>query len=310
MALCFLRLFCIITVIFSSYILAEPIKIYGRAHLGLLNSDIGQGNETSIENYSSRLGVKGYTQIGKNLEAVYKFEFAVNIDNNADTLTSRNQYVGLKGNFGQVVIGRHDTALKVSQGKLDVMNDFSGDLKSFFNGDNRLGDVMHYSSPKLGELQLIVTYVADKNEKQNDETGISMAAVYGDSKLKKTTYYISVAHDSKVAGYDISRATVQGKVGPLVLGAMYQEAKNIDTDISAEGYLVSASYKIDKYKLLAQYQDNDGIFGKLKDSGTGASVGIERSVSKKIRMYMWYTQFSLDGKNNQDHLALTLRYDF
>jgi len=134
--------------------------------------------------------------------------------------------------------------------------------------------------------------------------------VYGDSKLKKTTYYISVAHDSKVAGYDISRATVQGKVGPLVLGAMYQEAKNIDTDISAEGYLVSASYKIDKYKLLAQYQDNDGIFGKLKDSGTGASVGIERSVSKKIRMYMWYTQFSLDGKNNQDHLALTLMYDF
>ena len=77
-----------------------------------------------------------------------------------------------------------------------------------------------------------------------------------------------------------------------------------------DGFLVSASYKIDKYKLLAQYQDTDGNFGKLKDSGSGTSVGVERSLSKQARMYMWYTQFSLDNNADEDHLAVTLRYDF
>lgn len=295
---------------------AEAVDVYGRAHLGVANSDTGDGSETSIESYSSRMGIKGSGEISDGLKAVYKFEFAVNAaDQDSDgkteeNITARNQYVGLQGSYGQVVLGRHDTALKVSQGKIDLMNDFNGDVKALFNGENRLGDVVHYSSPIVGNMQFVVTYIAEDNSKQDEETGVSAAFMYGDSKFKKAPYFVSVAHDSKVAGYDTTRFTAQGKLGDLTLGGMYQQSEKVAGSDKADGFLVSASYKIDKYKLLAQYQDTDGNFGKLKDSGSGTSVGVERSLSKQARMYMWYTQFSLDNNADEDHLAVTLRYDF
>ncbi|AXV64442.1 porin [Pseudoalteromonas lipolytica] len=295
---------------------AEAVDIYGRAHLGVANSDTNEGSKTSVESYSSRIGIKGSGEINEGLKAVYKFEFAVNAaDQDSDgkteeNISARNQYVGLQGSYGQIVLGRHDTALKISQGKIDQMNDFNGDVKALFNGENRLGDVVHYSSPIVGNLQFVVTYIAEDNSKQDDETGISAAFIYGDSKLKNTPYFVSVAHDSQVAGYDITRFTAQSKIGDLVIGGMYQQSEKVSGSDTEDGFLLSASYKIDKYKLLAQYQDSEGDFGKLKDSGTGTSVGVERSLSKQARMYMWYTQFSLDNKADEDHLAVTLRYDF
>tara|TARA_B100002049_G_C16064428_1_gene369722 strand:+ start:719 stop:1669 length:951 start_codon:yes stop_codon:yes gene_type:complete len=302
--------------LFSFDSAAEAIDIYGRAHLGIANSDTGEGSDTSVESYSSRIGIKGSGDISDGFKAIYKFEFAVNAaDQDSDgkteeNITARNQYVGLQGRYGQIVAGRHDTALKVSQGKIDLMNDFNGDVKALFNGENRLGDVLHYNSPVVGNMQFVVTYIAEDNSKQKDETGVSAALMYGDSKFKKTPFYVSVAYDSKVAGYDTTRFTAQGKLGDFTLGGMYQQSEKISDSDSEDGFLFSASYKLNKYKLLAQYQDAEGEFGKLKDSGTGTSIGIERSLSKQARMYMWYTQFSLDNNADQDHLAVTLRYDF
>ena len=178
------------------------------------------------------MGIKGSGEISDGLKAVYKFEFAVNAaDQDSDgkteeNITARNQYVGLQGSYGQVVLGRHDTALKVSQGKIDLMNDFNGDVKALFNGENRLGDVVHYSSPIVGNMQFVVTYIAE-DVKQDEETGVSAAFMYGDSKFKKAPYFVSVAHDSKVAGYDTTRFTAQGKLGDLTLGGMYQQSEKV-----------------------------------------------------------------------------------
>ena len=126
------------------------VDIYGKANVTVQSSDDGEGSFTEIKSNASRLGVKGSEKINDSLEAVYKFEFQVDVSDadskgdNDDNISARNQYVGLKGAFGQVVIGRNDTALKQSQGKLDLFNDLEGDIKNVFKGENRLGNTVSY----------------------------------------------------------------------------------------------------------------------------------------------------------------------
>ncbi len=293
------------------------VGVYGRAHLGIqYDKADGQSSETNIESYASRFGIKGSHKINDNLSAVVKLEWQVNMDEqskdgkSSENISSRNQYVGVKGNFGEIVLGREDTALKKSQNKIDVMNDFAGDIKQLFNGENRLGDIVRYSSPKVGQLQFIVTYVAEENDKQGGDSGVSAAISYGDKKLKKTPFYVAYAHDSEVAGYDIDRVTAQGKIGDFTLNGMYQSSEKVSDGSDGDGFLVGASYKINDYKILAQYQDSDIGAGKLKDSGSSASIGVEHKLSKQSKMYLWYTQTELDNSADEDALALTLRYDF
>ncbi len=234
----------------SFHCVAEVVDVYGRAHLGVVNSDSGDRSKISVESFSSRVGLKGSGEITDGLRAVYKFEFAVKAaDKDSDgktkeNITARNQYVGFQGRYGQIVMGRHDTALKVSQGKIDLMSSFNGDIKALFNGENRLGDVLHYNSPNADNMQFVFTYVAEDNSKQNDETGVSAAFIYGDRSFKRMPYFVSVAHDSKVADYDTTRFTIQSQLGELTLGGMYQQSEKVTGSDKEDGYLVSASYQI------------------------------------------------------------------
>lgn len=310
-----LSMLCLLSVV--DVVFANDVKVYGRVHAGLQVSDTGDDNETSIESYASRMGLKGKAKVNDGLDVFFKYEFQVNpADNDKDgksgeNITARNQYVGLKGSFGQVLIGRKDTPLKKAQGKVDLMNDFKSDNKALFAGENRLGDTIQYSSPSLQHMKFVVSYIAEDNSKQDGETGVSIAGVYGDAKLKKTAVYASIARDSKVAGRDITRFAVQGKMGDLILGGLYQQSEKVGSDDSVDSFVVSASYKLpNSYKLLAQYQDTDGAEGKVKDSGNSTSLGVEKKLSKQARMYLWYSKFDLDTKPGQDHMALTLRYDF
>ena len=301
----------------SDITFANDVKVYGRVHAGLQFSDTGDDDETSIKSYASRMGLKGKAKVNDGLDVFFKYEFEVNpVDNDkdgksGDNITARSQYVGVKGKYGEVLVGRNDTPVKKSQGKVDLMNDFTSDNKALFAGDNRLGDTIQYTSPSLNHMKFIVSYIAEDNSKQDGETGLSMAGVYGDSKLKKTSIYASIARDTKVAGRDITRFVVQGKLGDATIGGLYQQSEKVDSDDSVDSFVVSASYKLpNSYKLLAQYQDSDGAEGKLEDSGNSTSVGVEKKLSKQARMYLWYSKFSLDNTPDQDHMALTLRYDF
>ncbi len=72
---------------------------------------------------SNRIGVKGSEDLGNGLKAIYQVEFGIDLtDTNnravsgSESVTMRNSYVGLAGNWGTFLMGRHDTPLKISTG--------------------------------------------------------------------------------------------------------------------------------------------------------------------------------------------------
>lgn len=295
---------------------AADVDIYGKANLSVQSSDFGEGSFTEVTSNASRIGLKGTHDLGDGLTVIYKAEFEVDLDGDGkkgygskekdvDTFEARNQYVGLAGSFGEVLLGKNDTMLKQSQGKVDLFSDLNGDIKNLWKGENRMADTISYKSPKFNGFQLGVTYVTE--DEVDGEDGTSIAVFYGDKKLKKSKIFASVAVDSEVKGYDITRATVQGKVGGVVLGAMVQTQEKIDGSAEMDGFMVSAKYKMDKITFKGQYQAANFDGG---DDKSGITVGADYSLAKSTKLYTFYTSFDMDSGEDQDYLAAGIEYKF
>jgi predicted porin len=287
---------------------AADVSIYGRADVSVQSSDEGEGSFTEVKSNASRIGFKGTHTLNDDLEVIYKAEFQVDLDGDSakgDSITDRNQYVGLKGGFGEVLLGKNDTMLKQSQGKVDLFSDLNGDIKSLWKGENRMADTISYKSPKFSDISLGVTYIAE--DAVDAEDGISVAVFYGDKKLKKSKIYASIAMDSEVKGYDTTRATVQGKVVGVTLGAIYHTQEKVDGGAEMDGFMVSAKYKIEKVTLKGQYQTADYDGG---DTLSGVTVGADYSLAKSTKLYAFYTSFDMDTGADEDYLAAGIQYKF
>jgi predicted porin len=287
---------------------AANVEVYGKANLSLQSSDEGEGSFTEVKSNASRIGLKGSHDLGDGLTVIYKAEFQVDLDGDSDkgdSITDRNQYVGLAGSFGEVLLGKNDTMLKQSQGKVDLFSDLNGDIKSLWKGENRMADTLSYKSPKFSNFQVGVTYIAE--DAVDAEDGVSVAVFYGDAKLKKTNLFASVAVDSDVNGYDITRATVQGKVSGVVLGAMIQTQEKVDGSGEMDGYMLSAKYKMDKITFKGQYQAADFKDG---DDKSGITVGADYALAKSTKLYTFYTTFDMDSGEDQNYLAAGVEYKF
>ncbi|WP_076918431.1 porin [Pseudoalteromonas sp. SK18] len=289
--------------------LAE-VDIYGKANVTVQSSDDGEGSFTEIKSNASRFGLKGSEKISDGLEAVYKFEFQVDVSDadskgDKDNISARNQYVGFKGGFGQVVIGRNDTALKQSQGKVDLFSDLEGDIKNIFKGENRLGNSVSYASNSYEGFKVLASFIAEDDV--DAKNGYSVALTYGDAGLKKSAVYAAIAADSEVNGYDVVRATVQGKIEDFRLGAMYQTQEKVDGSAEADGYLVNAAYLMGSNTFKVQYQamDFDG-----SDDKSAVTVGVDHKLNKNLKVFGFYSSFDMDNNVDQDYLGLGMEYKF
>ena len=291
------------------------IDIYGRADLSFQSSDSGEGSFTEIKSNASRLGFKGDYKINDDLEIIYKAEFEVDLDGDGDVWKARNQYLGLKGGFGEVLLGKNDTMLKQSQGKTGLFIDLNGDIKYLWVGENRLSDTLSYKSPKFNGFQFGATYVAE--DEVDGKDAISVAAFYGDKKLKKSKIFASIAMDSEVKGkssdgsvsgyFDTVRATVQGKISGVTLGLMVQNQEDIDTGAEMDGVMVSAKYTVGAATLKGQYQLADHKEG---DDRSGITAGVDYKLAQGTKLYAFYTSFDMDTGNDEDYLAVGIQYKF
>ncbi|QBG35263.1 porin [Litorilituus sediminis] len=296
-------------------VMAANVDIYGRADVSVQSSDDGEGNYSEIKSNASRIGFKGNHALTEDLEVVFKAEFEIDIDGDGDTFKQRNQYIGLKGVFGEVLFGKNDSMLKQSQGKADVFSDLNGDIKHLWVGENRLSNTVSYKTPKYHGLQLGLTYVAE--DEVDGQDALSVAAFYGDKKLKKSNVYASVAYDSEVKGksrdgavsgyFDTIRATVAGKFSGVTLALMLQNQEDIDTGEEMDGFMVSAKYSLDKFTFKGQYQGADHKDG---DNRSGMTAGVDYKLAKSTKLYAFYTSFDLDTVNDQDYLAAGIQYNF
>ena len=153
--------------------------------------DFGSGDTTAnIDENSSRIGIRGTNDLGGGLEGFYQWEGGVRIDagghlanDGDDDGTSawriRLGNVGLRGNFGEVVIGSFwPNDYNWTFGSTDVANNYSG---YFIYNDDRVGrtsKAIQYSTPDLNGFQGAFRVQTEGSDADNDIDAWNLAANY------------------------------------------------------------------------------------------------------------------------------------
>lgn len=253
-------------------------KLYGKVNVSVVNSDSGSEDTWKLNSNASRIGLKGSTQVSEGLTVFYKTEFQVDVDGDGDVFKQRNIFAGVKGSFGSVLAGKNDTPTKLAQKKIDLFNDLEGDIKKTFAGENRMSNIIAYTTPKYGKFS--ATYAVMPSE--GDNGSLSDATSYSVS-YSKDDLYVAVASDSDVKGADLLRVVSQYKVDAWQLGLMYQE--NDTTNQS--GYFASAAYKSNNITYKAQYGSNENdTDGSDK---TTLSLGADLKLAKNTKTFVFFT---------------------
>ena len=288
------------TLLTSTTALAD-YGIYGKASLGVLsnNPDGGKSN-TNIKSFASRIGIKGDTELTDGLKAVYRWESEVDLtgSNAGDTslLKARNQYLGLKGNFGTIIGGINDTPMKQAEGKIDLYSDIIDIARvqdPYMDTQEREKDSLGYYSPKFNKLQFGLATMPGKGDSLGDAYSTSL--IYGDKKLKSSSFFGAIAYDSGVdETEDSSAIRISGasKFGALKVGAIYEQADTGRATAETQGrYIVSGKYNMGrKNTLLLQYAKSEDANNGIKDvaGSTDTSIGISHKLGKKTSAYVTF----------------------
>jgi predicted porin len=230
-----------------------------RLHSGGDDAAVGgatQGNSTT------RIGLKGSTDIGSGLKANFKFETGgidrdLRIGKENKAFFHRQAWAGLSGGFGEVRFGRQDSVAFQTMGVYDF-NGQANAASALGNsgvapwGTGRQTQSLQYISPNMNGFTAHVGFAGKEDSVANAKSATSAALTYAAGKFSAT----AVAESKRVEG------------GESFAG-------------------VAASYDFGVVKVMAGYAD--GFYGT---NWKGPSVGFVAPVAG-FNVGMHY------GKNNE-----------
>lgn len=284
--------------------------LYGQGHVSLdsVSADGVADNDLSLASNSSRIGVKGSHKLSDSLSAVYKMEWAVNVDGEGSDMGQRNRYVGLSGGFGTVVFGRHDTPMKGIGNKYELFwgGTQMGSAIPLLAGGGfhaRLDNVIGYMN-SFGPVNVFAAYstAVSGNETTADDNGVSIALGVGKGKPFSVDLAYEL-HNGEVYGTtnDATAVRLGGayNIGAVKLVAQFTQETDMkgvaDADRTTAG--VGAALKMGKNTLKAQYfmADVDVVAGAPSADSSVVSLGIDHKLSKLATIYATYAAASNDA---------------
>jgi predicted porin len=297
---------------------AAELDVYGRLNVTLQNSDEATQEQFELQSNASRVGVRGEKQLSTALKAIYQLEWGVTIDSEdgEDNITPRNQFVGLEGTFGTIKVGRHDTALKDSQGDFDLFDDLEGDIARVFNGENRLKDYIGYTTPALGRaLHATVNFFPGEDADSGENGAADKASV--SITYETDLLYAAAAYDSDVEGENVKTTRLVGgyTLGDVRLMLLYQRT---DTGLAEDdGVGVSLAWTLGQYVAKLQYLSAD--IWRTDDQDVPLdnrlqsllSLGLDRKLGEDTRVFAFFTTGEIGGTDERDeYAALGIEHDF
>lgn len=279
---------------------------YGRINITpVLNKPDGDEASGDIVSNASRIGLRGDYALKGDLKLVYQAEYQVNPGDahfERVKLSQRETFIGVTGNFGQLIVGRHDSPAKTLHNGIDVFNDLNGDIRTLFVSELRPNDVLHYTSPTKSGFTVMYAAILDGQEGVVDRlsASTSMSLTY-----EQGSFLYGMSVDNNVSGHDSFRLMSRYREGNLQLGLMYEGAENSRGDNN--GVVVSVSYAIDKLLLKAQ----TGAADQKRAGGAQSSIGIDYNMASDSRVFAFMTRTTADDRGiDNDQFGIGFEYKF
>ena len=290
------------------------VQVYGKANVSLNLTDASNSDTLKLNSNASLIGVKGSYEVSEGLKAIYKFEYETFIDDgddgSGDEFKQRNIYAGFQGAFGTIIAGKHDTPTKLAQGKIDLFIDLpNADIKNLIQGENRVSNIVMYSTPKTNGLKATVAFVPG-DDTGGGEDGISSTVSYQSGDLSVTLAYDDgTAIDSSVE--TLTCLAAEYKVGNAKFGALFQQADEV-TGNEEDGYILSSSYKLANGVILkGQYGESDGGFSStnVAEEITQIAVGADYKLNKKSKLFAYYSDIETETSTSSSVSTYAVGYE-
>jgi len=306
----------VLALLIPSLSFAEPHSIYGDLRYSLNNVNVTSSN-LRTENNASRLGVKGSFDVSPAVSFIYHAETGLNIDSNANVLSERFYYGGIKGSLGKLVYGRISTPYKMAGLKVDPFYDtsvgagFAGatfGLSGLTNGwsDNALS----FSSAAYGDFSFNAGLYVDDSDYSNHDTNVGFT--FANKNVTAGLQYLDIDETGLVANSSPDSSAVRGHI-KYTVGAWSIAAslENIDVDSGSdqEYIYISTTYQLsEKLKLAASL----GSVSKVSDSkdGDAINLGAFYQIFKKTNISFLFSQVDFDKRDNRNTVAIALSHKF
>lgn len=262
----------------------------------------------------SKFGFKGSEDLGDGLAAIWQIEQQINIDDAAkNTFASRNTFAGLKGDFGTVLMGIHDTPYKLSTRKLDVFGDSIADNRALLGGvkslsaaaafDGRPTDVLAYISPSFGGVTAAIATV-NLTEANDKSTDVDKSAQSLGLMVDLAPFYVGLGYEKHKLGGDLNESATKVGVGfnqdMYSVSAVYEKTSDNQGTAQADKYghkafTVGGKLKLGSGAVKLAYSKAGQLGSTVDSEAKMVAVGYDHSMSKRTTLYALYSKIS-NGK--------------
>lgn len=286
-------------------------ELFGKAHLsfGSVSEDDGTTKTSSnaITSHASRVGVKGSVDTDSDTNVIYRFVWQIDMTDEAkssnDHIKSREQYVGLKGDWGHVRVGRDDSPYKKA-GKKNVehLSDTWADYNNIIDkGQDTRNDSSIGYWGKIGPGKFGIQYAAGDDDASAENAGQSYSLAY-DMKMGAMGFAVAYqAIEESAANDETGTKLVFGyKLGSTQLGLIGEKVEDNAT-LDDTNMLFSIKHNIDKKNAIKfAYGTKDQ---GLTDDATMTALAFDHKMGKKVSVYALWVDGADNGLNAASKLA-------
>jgi predicted porin len=329
--------------------------VYGKFHTSVDMVDTETGgasvvDNTQVNSRASRLGFKGSEDLGNGLKAIYQVEFGISTDGgaaqgNANTgprtpiNNHRNTFVGLAGDWGTFVVGRHDTPMKMAF--YATGNERIGDSIIDLNAgaspvgvfqEVRASNAIAYVSPNLSGFTVAAAVVpgeegvtAAGNEADGFADHYSVGVMWSGMGIKVGAGFETLENQAGgvapgLANQDMDTWQIGGSYtfGAFSVGAQYQDSSDFGfvagTDYTAWALTGKATFGNNAVSLVYTDSEADPAVGAATETD-GWGIAAEHNFSKRTKVYAAYASGEIDAPGaaadtDDDQFSLGMIHSF
>ncbi|MCW9059747.1 MAG: porin [Gammaproteobacteria bacterium] len=288
------------------------VTVYGKVMVSIDSSDDSAGN--SDTNLNSRngfgaIGVKGSEDLGNGLTAMFQLEYGTNPAAGGE-FGGRDQWLGLKGDFGMVRAGTVTTNYKQSGAKLDPLWRTSldiretGGLSSLHGGKGEQGqgratNTMRYDSPSFNGAKIVANYTLDSGLDEEDGYGIGLH--YDQGPLFASFDYINNGVDGEDDAWKLG---AKYSMDAIAVFGHYERGGLVDSltgmgESGANLWHLGGSFSMGSTMFVATFAQGDDDAGTEYDSWR---LAVKHDMSKRTSVFGGFARVDVDGATDEDDL--------
>jgi len=306
--------FAVAAALAAPMIASADATLYGKINESIDYFDIKDGfngwtlngNNAEGSGRASRFGFKGSEDLGGGLKAIYQLEFGIGITSGT-TISQRNQWVGMAGDWGQFRVGRHDTPMKMSTGKLDQFGDTIGDYNGTIGfNDVRAARAIAYISPKISGFSFAGAVVPGAATGPQGDVNDSLASAYSVAGIYSNgPWYASAAYESFNSDNYVADSGDYDKwriglgildLNGFTVAGVYENQSDVNGVKGDDNGLwqLQAGYSFGNNKIKGMYGQKDRDSNVSKKDLNSWAIGFDHSFSKRTSVYAIYADVHED----------------